>query len=114
MTKIFLEVTRQPTYSTYNSNTDGFLHDDGSKTNNIFLKLHNASEKVYSYQTVNSPITSNKGSKYVMIVYEYKSNHIHGKLIKYCNAADLTRAYENVTKMFIPRGLKPQLHILYN
>ena len=69
---------------------------------------------MYSYQTGRFPITSRKGSKYVMIVYEYDSNHIHGEPIKYQNAVYLTRANEKLHKMFTSRGLQPQLHILDN
>ena len=114
MTNPFLEVTWQPPDSTENGKTYEFPHDHGSKTNNIFLKLYNASEKIYSYQTGRFPIISRKGSKYVMIVYEYNSNKFHGDPIKYCNAADSTRAYKKVHKMFTSRGLQPQLHILDN
>ena len=60
------------------------------------------------------PTTYSKGSKYVMIVYEFDSNHIHGEPIKSLSVEDLTRAYEKVHKMFTSRGLQPQLHILDN
>ena len=100
MTKPFQEKTVQPSYSTYNSRTDLFPHYHGSKKKNI-IKIYNASEKFYSDQTGSFPITFSKGSRYGMIVYEYNSNHIHGEPIKYCNAADFTRSYEKVHKMFI-------------
>ena len=51
MTKIFLEETGQPPYFTDNRKTDEFPHDHGSKTNYIFLKLYNASQKTYSNRT---------------------------------------------------------------
>ena len=78
MTKPFPEVTGQPPYSTDNGKTYEFPHDHGSKTNNIFLKLYNASEKIYSYQTGRFPITASKVIEYVMIVYEHDSNLTHG------------------------------------
>ena len=78
MTKPLPEVTGQPTYYTDNGKTDEFPHYHGSKTNNIFLKLYNASEKIYSYQTGRFPITSSKLIKYVMLVYEHDSNLTHG------------------------------------
>ena len=105
MTKPFPEVTGKPPDSTENGKTDDFPHDNGFETNNISLKLYNASEKIYSYQTGRFPITSRKGSKYVMIVYEYNSNHIHVETIESHNAADLKRAYKKLHKMFTSRGL---------
>ena len=114
MTRPFSEVTGQPPYSADNGKTDEFPHDHISKTICFLLTLYNTSEKIYSDQTGRFTITSSKGSKYVMIVYEYNSNHIHGEPIKSRNAADLARAYEKVHKMFTPRGMNPQLHILDN
>ena len=113
-TKTFPEVTVQPLEYTDNDKTDEFPHDHGFKTEHIFLKLYNASEKIYSDQIGRFTITSSKGSKYVMIIYEYDSNHIHGQRIKPCNASDLTTAYEKVHEIVTSRGLKPQLHILDN
>ena len=92
-TKTFPEVTVQPLEYTDNDKTDEFPHDHGFKTEHIFLKLYNASEKIYSDKIGRFTITSSKGSKYVMIIYEYDSNHIHRQPIKPCNAADLTIAY---------------------
>ena len=69
MTKPFTEVTGKYPYSTNNGKTYEFPHDHGSKINNIFIKLYNTSEKIYSDQTGSFPITSSKGSKYVMILY---------------------------------------------
>ena len=69
MTKPFPEETVQPPYSTDNSKTDEFPHDHCSKSNNIFLKIYDASEKMYSNQTGYFPITSIGGNKYVMILY---------------------------------------------
>ena len=114
MIKPLPEVTGQPPDSTDNGKTNEFPHDHGSNTNNIFLKLYNASEKTYSDQTGRFPITYSKGSKYVPIVHEYDSNHIHREPIKSHNAADLTRSYEKLHKMFTSRGLKQQLPILDN
>ena len=62
------ETWQSPEY-THNIKTDDFRHEHGSKTENIFLKLYNASEKSYSYQTGHFLITSNRGNKYVMILY---------------------------------------------
>ena len=92
MNKPFPEENGHPRDSTDGSKTEKFPHDHGSKTNNIFLKLYNGSEKIYSDQTGRFPITSSRVKQYVMIVYEYNPNDIHGEPIKSHNGADLTRA----------------------
>ena len=78
MTKSFPEITGKSPYSTDNGKTYEFPHDHGSNINNIFIKLYNTSEKIYSDQTGSFPITSSKGIKYVMLVYEHDSNLTHG------------------------------------
>ena len=98
MTNPLSEVTGQHPDSTENGKTEELPHDHGSKTNNIFIKPYNASEQIYSDQTLIFPITSSKGYKYFMIVYEYDSNHIYGEQIKSRNVADLTREYKKCTK----------------
>ena len=114
MTKPLTKVTVQPPYLTYNGKIDEFQYDHGSKTNNIFLKLCNASENIYSDQTGRVTIVSRKDSEYAMIVNEYNSNHIHGEPITSRNASDLTKVYEKLHKTFTSRGLHTQLHIIDN
>ena len=57
------EETGQPPDSSDNRKTYEFPHDHGSKTNNIFIKLYNASDKFYSDQTGRFPIIYSRGNK---------------------------------------------------
>ena len=59
-------------------------------------------------------ILSTRGNKYVVVINENNSNHIHGEPIKSLTAAYLTRSYKKVHKLFTLQGLQPKLHILDN
>ena len=48
----------------------------GKKKKDVYLKVYNMKEKVYSDQTGGFPKTSMQGSKYIMVMVEVDSNVI--------------------------------------
>ena len=70
--------------------------------------------KIYSDQTGRFPLTSSRGHKYIMIVYDYDSNSILAEPLKSRNELELLRAYTKIHHDLTTRGLKPVLQILDN
>ena len=52
------------------------------QTHQLFLKVTKCSRKIYTDQSGRFPITSSCGYKYIMIAYDYDSNHILADPIK--------------------------------
>jgi hypothetical protein len=70
--------------------------------------------QVFSDQTGRFPVTSSKGNKYIMILYDYDSTAILAEPIKNRSATELLRAYSLLHQYLLDRGLKPQLQKLDN
>jgi hypothetical protein len=70
--------------------------------------------KIYSDQTGRFPVTSSRGNKYIMVVYDYDSNSILTEPLKSRNENELVRAYSKIHALVVSRGLKPELNILNN
>ena len=56
-----------------------------------------SNRKKYTDQTGRLPVTSSKGSKYILVAYHYDSNTIHAELLKTRSGLDLTTAYKKST-----------------
>ena len=50
--------------------------------NEYYVKTIDLTGKIYSDQTGRFPVTSSKGSKYIMIIYNHNSNAILARLLK--------------------------------
>ena len=83
-----------------------------NKTNLVFLKKVDLTGKNYTDQTGRSPVTPNKGNKYILIVYHYDSNTTHAEPLKTRSGLDLKTAYQKLHSLLTNRGLKTHLHIL--
>ena len=70
--------------------------------------------KCYIYQTGRFPITSRKGSKYLLVAYHYDSNTIHAEPLKSQTGIELKTSYHKLCNLLTNRGLKPSLHIMDN
>ena len=53
--------------------------------------------KTFTDQTGRFPVTSSKGNKYIMIMYDYDSNNILGEAIKSRTGDELLRAFKKCT-----------------
>jgi hypothetical protein len=84
------------------------------RTNWVYMKPIEVTGKIFSDQTGRFPVTSSRGNKYVMIVYDYDSNAILAEPLKSRNEVELLRAYTKIHTELSDRGLKPNLQILDN
>jgi hypothetical protein len=70
--------------------------------------------QIYNDQTGRFPITSSRGNKYIMVVYDYDSNVILTEPLKSHSKNELHRAYTKIHTYLTDRGLKPVLQKLDN
>ena len=88
--------------------------DANVRTHSVFAKTMSVSGRVFSDQTGRFPHTSSRGTKYVMIFYDYNSNSILADPIKCSSERELTRAFANLSQHLTDCGIKPVLQILDN
>jgi hypothetical protein len=67
--------------------------DQGIKTQYMYAATIDAGQ-LYTDQTGRLPVVSNKGNKYIMILYDYDSNAILAQPIKDRTAPKLLRAFQ--------------------
>jgi hypothetical protein len=87
--------------------------DHGIKTQFVYAATIYACQ-IYTDQTGRFPVVSSKGSKYIMILYDYDSNAILAQPIKYRTTPELLRAFQVMEQELVARGLKPKLMKLDN
>ena len=80
----------------------------------VLVQIIEITGKSYSDQTGKFLATSSSGNNYVLVLYEYDSNSIHGVAIKNRTAAEIKRAFSTIIEILKSRGLLPKLQILDN
>jgi hypothetical protein len=84
------------------------------RTHCVYMKPIAVTGQIHSNQTGRFPITSSRGSKYIMVVYDYDSNTILTELLTSRTKSELLRAYSKLHDYLTARGLKPVLQHLDN
>ena len=84
------------------------------RTHQVFMKITEFSNKIYTDQTGRFPVTSSRGYKYIMIAYDYDSNNILAEPLKSRTGLSIKNAYHKIRQLLISHGLTPQTHILDN
>ncbi len=95
----------------------GGKHDNATsheRTHCVFMKPIAVTGQIHSDQTGRFPITSSRGSKYIMVVYDYDSNAILTEPLTSRTETELLRAYSKLHDYLTARGLKPALQRLDN
>jgi hypothetical protein len=87
--------------------------DQGIKTQCVYAATIDAGQ-IYTDQTGRFQVVSGKGSKYIMILYDYDSNAILEQLIKDRTAPELLRAFQVMEQELVAGGIKPKLMKLNN
>jgi hypothetical protein len=87
--------------------------DHGIKTQFVYSATIDAGQ-IYTDQTGIFLVVSNKGNKYIMILYDYDSNAILTQPIKDRTAPELLKAFQIMEQELVARGLKPKLMKLDN
>ena len=66
------------------------------KHKDVYCKVWDTQEKVYTDQTGKSPVQSSKGNKYVMVMVEIDGNYIDAEPMKNKSEGELIKAYQNL------------------
>jgi hypothetical protein len=56
--------------------------------------------KIYANQTGQFPVTSSRGSQYIMVLYEYEANAILTEPLKNWTGGEILRGYKNYTNIW--------------
>jgi hypothetical protein len=86
----------------------------GKKVRDVFTRVYDVRETVFSNQTGQFPTRSQQGNKYIMVMVEIDSNAILVKPINSRNDHKLARAYRVLMKRLQHAGIVPKKHILDN
>jgi hypothetical protein len=88
--------------------------DSPERTHWVYAAIFEPTGQIHTDQTGRFPITSSKGNKYIMILYDYDSNAIIAAALRSRSEHDLVTAYRSLHQYLVDRGLKPQLQRLDN
>ena len=80
----------------------------------VYTKVCDVRNTVFSDQTDQFPTRSKRGNNYIMVMVEIESNAILVEPIKNRTDAELTRAYHAMMLRLKQAGILPQKHILDN
>ena len=86
----------------------------GKKVRDVYTKVYDVRNTVFSEQTSQFPTRSKLGNKYIMVTVEIDSNAILVNPIKNRTDAELTRAYCAMMLWLKRADIIPQKHILDN
>ena len=86
----------------------------GEKVHNLYTKVYNFRNTVFSDQIGQFPTRSKRGNNYIMLMVEIDSNSILVEPIKNRTDAEPTRAYRAVMIRLKHAGIVSQKHILDN
>ena len=84
------------------------------KHNDVYIKVRDAQETMYTDQTGAFPLRSRKGNRYIMILVEIDQNIIISEPTRSRTSGELTKAYQALMKKLKIKGITPKKHILDN
>ena len=86
----------------------------GKNVRDVYTKVYDVHNTLFSDQTGQFPTRSKKGNKYIMVLVEIDSNSILVEPIKNLTDVELTIAYHTRMLRLKQAGIIPQKHILEN
>ena len=86
----------------------------GKKLRDVYTKVYDVRETVFSDQTGAFPTRSQRGNKYIMVMVEIDSNAILVEPLKSRKDQELTRAYKVLMQRLQQAGIVPKKHVLDN
>jgi hypothetical protein len=86
----------------------------GKKERDIFTAVYNVQETIFSDQTGQFPVRSQRGNKYVMVMVEVDSNSILLEPKKSRHETEMIRAYDTLVSRLLRCGVHPKNHVLDN
>ena len=111
-TKVKPTTWEQPTQSPLEETNTSQL--TGKKVRDVFTRVYDIRETVFSDQTGRFPTRSQRGNKYIMVMVEIDSNAILVEPINSRNDHELARAYRVLMTRLQQAGIVPKKHILDN
>ena len=84
------------------------------KHHDIYVRVEEAKETIYSDQTGAFPVRSRKGNRYIMVMCEMDSNAILSEAMRDRSSGEMIRAYRVLLGRVRRAGLKPKKHVLDN
>ena len=87
-----------------------------TKTEEFYFAVTPLSEtgKTFSDQIGRFLVTSSRGNKYIMIMYDYDSNSINGEAMKSRTREEILRAFTKLHQKLKNSGLTPNIHRIDN
>ena len=79
--------------------------DNSPRSNFVFTDFQQFNGQVYTNQTGNVLVLSEKGNQYLMVLYAYDGNSIEAEPIKSRSSEDLTSAYHTMHDKLTSQGL---------
>ena len=86
----------------------------GKKAQDVYTKVYNVRETIFSDQTGKFPVQSRSGNKYIMVMVEIDSNAILVEPMKIRKDEETIRAYNALMLRLSRAGIKPKKHVLDN
>ena len=84
------------------------------RTNTVFTKIINYKRQISTDLTGKFPVTSNRGNKYIFVIYEYKRNRIFIRPMKARSYSKFIWVFKDLHEHLLTRGLNPEYMILDN
>ena len=112
-----LNQTRKNVRSTKSKPMIIYEHADklrGKQKRDVYVKLYDVRETIYSDQTGKFPKTSQSGNKYIMVMVEVDSNAILVEPMKSRSDDEMKRAYRHLLKRLKRAGVEPKKHVMDN
>ena len=80
----------------------------------IYTKLYDTRNTVFSDQTGKFPTESHSGNKYIMVMVEIDINAVLVEPLKNRKDTEINRAYRTIMILLKRAGIVPKKHILEN
>ena len=86
----------------------------GKKERDVYCKVYELKETIYSDQTGKFPTRSSRGNSYIMVMIEIDSNSILVEAMKNRTDSEMQRAYNHLLSRLKKKGFTPRKHVLDN
>ena len=94
--------------------TEKELRELKRKHQDIYVKVKDTAEMIYTDQTGGFPIVSSQGHKYIMFLCDVDSNYIAFEAMKSRDESEMIRTYNALLTRLARNGIKPKRQMLDN
>ena len=86
----------------------------GQKKRDVYTKVYDVRETIFSEQTAQFPTRSQSGNKYIIIMMEIDSSGILVKPMSSRKDSEMILAYKNMMQRLKQANIQPSKHVLDN